>query len=162
MNTILFTKNEIESKVFELEDEIEMFRQDGDARRVHSRENKVQQLQEQKTVFTGNVEILNLEDATFVNSEFEHNLIFLQARFKNGFFLGFWSHSPCGTCHDREQGWAVINPHTLEVVDYCETRCSGMSTGEFRKWRKKMTSQYGKSTLLRNFSGDLEWKITNL
>ncbi len=161
MNTILFTKNEIESKVFDLENEIEMFRQDGDARRVHSRENKVQQLQEQKTVFTGDGAILNLEDATFT-SEFEHDLIFLQARFKNGFFLGFWSHSPWGTCHDQEQGYAVVNPETLEVVEYCETKCYGVSSGKFREWRREMTLKYGKSTLLRNFSGDLEWKISGL
>jgi hypothetical protein len=162
MNPILFTKDEVESKIFELEYEIEMFRQDGDTRRVQNRESKVQQLQEQKTVFTGDGGILNLEDATFGAYEFEHNLIFLQARFKNGFFLGFWSHSPWGTSHDQEQGWAVINPHTLEVVDYCETKCGGKSSGEFREWRKKMTSQYGKSNLIRNFSGEVEWKISGL
>lgn len=162
MNTILFTKDEIESKIFDLEDEIKMFLQDGNTLRVQSIENKVKQLQEQKTVFTGDGGILNLEDATFGAYEFEHDLIFLQARFKNGFFLGFWSHSPWGTCHDKEQGWAVINPQTLEVVDYCETKCSGASGGEFREWRKKMTLQYGKSNLLRNFSGDVEWKISGL
>lgn len=162
MNTILFTKSEIDSKIVGLEEEAEMSYEDGDTRRVQSIENKIKQLQNQETVFTTEGEVLNLEDVTFSSYEFEHNLIFLQARFKNGFFLGFWSHSPWGTCHDQEQGWAVINPQTLEVVDHCETKHYGVSTGEFREWRKEMTSQYGKSNLLRNFSGEVEWKISGL
>lgn len=162
MNNILFTKNEIESKVFELESDIKFYQENGNTKKANSIQSVINKLLKQNIVFKNDESTLDLNNSTFYTKEFEHSLIFLQARFDNGFFIGFWSHSPWGTTHDQEQGWAIINPETLGIIDYCETKYLGNSIVGFREWRKKMTSKYGKSTFIRNCSGEVEWKISGL
>lgn len=129
----LFTKNEIESKTSELEEEIQMLNdepKDGIVKRmIQNRKDKIAFLKKQELIFQNDSNLLNLKDETFQANDFEHSLIFLTARFKNGFFLGFWSHSPWGTCSNQEKGWAIINPEILEVIDFCETKSMGNPSG---------------------------------
>lgn len=89
-------------------------------------------------------------------------LFFLTNIFKDGSFLGFWTHSPCSTCHDQEQGWAVFSPK-LEMLSSCETKTSGRPAGnDFMKWRKEQTEKHGKSKkLMPEWGGDQFWRITD-
>lgn len=88
--------------------------------------------------------------------------IFLTNVFKDGCFLGFWSHSPWGRVQDQEQGWMVISPE-LKILDEFETRSMGESTGGgFHYWRKEQTASHGKTRKLADSCTDEQiWKITN-
>ena len=92
------------------------------------------------------------------------SLFFLTSVFKDGSFLGFWSHSPCSHVRDQEQGWAVFSSE-LELLSECETRTSGLPAGnDFMKWRKKQTEEHGRSFKLAPewdaITGQF-WKITD-
>lgn len=89
-------------------------------------------------------------------------LFFLTNVFKDGSFLGFWSHSPWGTCHDKEQGWCILSPE-LEILDTCETLTDGQPAGnDFREWRKNLTEEHGKSFKLKaEWETEQFWKITD-
>lgn len=90
----------------------------------------------------------------------EDSLLFLTNIFKDGCFLGFWSHSPRGNCYDQEQGWAVINSE-LQILDSCETKTMGQNAGNnFRKWRKEQSQIHGKSFKLKpEWENESFWKI---
>lgn len=107
---------------------------------------------------------LDMKGLTFsINSNrYSGNLVFLTKVYKSGHLLGFYSHSPCGNVRDQEQGWMLINGHTLEVVDECYTRSNGRSTGEFTAWYKQIGETYGKAQYLLNSLGEKEWKITDV
>lgn len=102
--------------------------------------------------------VLDMNELTFSDAGL---LIYLTGFFRNGNLIGFWSHSPWGTCHDQEQGWCIINSNTLEVVDMCESKTSGASTGLIRQWRKKVKEENGPAKKLLNDWDEQEWKITD-
>lgn len=102
---------------------------------------------------------LDLKDLTF--SENKGELLYLTGRYKNGLFLGFYTRSPWGTTKDREQGWGLIDPYELKVVDMCESKTDGRYTGDTRDWKAKTREENGKLTKLTDHSGDLVWKITD-
>ena len=87
-------------------------------------------------------------------------IFFLTNVFKDGSFLGFWSHSPWGRVHDMEQGWAIFSPD-LELLDSFTTKTLGTRKSGFREWRKEKTILHGKSfRLMPEWGGDQFWKIT--
>lgn len=115
---------------------------------------------EQGLHFTNGDGILDLgEDPTFSCKGYQ--MIYLTEKFKNGFFLGFWTHSPWGGTTDQEKGWAIINPITLEVEEDIATRSGGIwcPRGEFSKWRKSIKEKYGKSKILLDGFGERPWKM---
>lgn len=93
-------------------------------------------------------------------SEHGGELLFLTKVFQDGMLLGFWSHSPWGTTRNKEEGWAIINPNTMEMVDHVCTLDSGTRTGEFKEWSLNLKLEHGKANFLVNEHGDREWKIT--
>lgn len=165
---ILLTQIEIEDAVFELEErigELEGFLEecpkDKVAKKmVKRRKDKLKELNKQELLIEVGGKKLDLNDQTFYDTNTGLH-IFLTARFKTGHFLGFWSHSPWGTCQDQEKGWVVINPETLEITDMHETRSMGMSMGGFSKWRKGITEKFGKSTKLLDGFGNQMWKSSD-
>lgn len=94
-------------------------------------------------------------------AQLDGNSLFLTHVFKGGFILGFWSHSPWGTCNDQEQGWALLDSSFKEVTS-CETKTMGLSAGnDFLKWRRKIKDEYGKATKLSyHWDNCLIWKIS--
>lgn len=101
--------------------------------------------------------ILSSDMTVRVNNE----TYFLTNVFKDGSFLGFWSHSPWGRSRNQEQGWVVLSPN-LEILDSCETRTSGMPAGnDFRKWRKQQTQEHGKSSKIMYDFGEQMWKMSD-
>ena len=80
--------------------------------------------------------------------------------FDNGYFLGFWSHSPWGTCHDREQGWVVVSKD-LKIVRKITTKSDyPFKKRSYKEWRKKVKAQFGTAHQLKHeYSDDLIWNI---
>ena len=158
--TILFTEEEIEDMIYQLEEEIEDIKsgdQDGVTKNmIQRRWNKIESLKGQNVIISKGDIILNLCDQTWTEKNCNNSLIFLTHRFKTGHFLGFWSHSPCSTTQDQEKGWAVIDPDTLKI---CETRSYGNWSGEFKEWRKQMSNNFGKATILKDDCGEVKWKM---
>lgn len=131
-------------------------------RMIAAREVRIKNLQTQKLVLKSsrNKNTLDLKGLTF--SEHKGVLIFLTARFNDsGFFYGFWTHSPCGLTRDQEQGYVVIDPVRLEIIETCESKTFGRHTGEIKSWRKDITEMYGKQTKLTDLSGEMVWKISD-
>lgn len=119
----------------------------------------IEQLKEetQKAVKKAAKKILISNDLTVV---VDNELIFLTGIFKNGFVIGFWSHSPWGTTRDKEQGWVIISDK-MEVVSSCTTKTDGGTAGEnFKDWRSEQKKEFGSATkLCEEFSNELIWKI---
>jgi hypothetical protein len=120
-------------------------------------EEKTQKLCEARKNTNGNLS----EDLTITC---EGELFFLTNVFKDGSFLGFWTHSPWGTCHDQEQGWAVFSKE-IKMISSFETKTGGQSTsdgfGGFREWRKIETEIHGKSKKLKpEWDNENFWKIS--
>lgn len=103
---------------------------------------------------------LDMEELTF--SETKGELIFLTKVFKDGTLMGFWSHSPWGTCHDKEQGWALVNPETMTILDSFATLEDGVRQGGFKDWFADLKVDHGKANFLVNEWGDRVWKITEV
>lgn len=103
----------------------------------------------------------------FVSSDLTHSegkggdIIFLTHVFKDGFLLGFWSHSPWGRVNNMEKGWAVINLDG-KIEDMCATVTNGEPAQEdFREWRKDQKELHGAATkLCEEFTGEMIWKLT--
>jgi len=53
---------------------------------------------------------------------------FFRSVFEDGCILAFYAHSPCGTYHDMEKGWVVIDPVRKTIQDECETVSMGEAT----------------------------------
>lgn len=92
----------------------------------------------------------------------DDQLIFLTNIFKDGCFLGFWSHSPWGRTTDGEKGWAVINSN-LDIIDSCETKTFGEHVNnDFKEWRKEQHEIHGKSFKLKpEWENRAFWRITD-
>jgi len=154
----LFSEDEIHDLVFDLNDEIDDLLSDGYSASspiVKRREDKINSLNNQKLSFENGKKHINLKDMTFVSDELS-GIIFIQSRFNNGHFLGFWSHSPWGTCNDQETGWVVFNPHTFEIIDQCETK----HNGEYREWRRDIKNKFGGAKTIKDMSGETLWKMS--
>jgi len=72
-----------------------------------------------------------------------HVLYFFKGKYKDGYILAFYSHSPWGRCYDQKRGWVLIKVENRKVgiiVDEVASYSWG-STGEARevlaKWRKE-------------------------
>lgn len=91
-----------------------------------------------------------------------NEIIYLTNVFKDGFLLGFWSHSPWGHLHDQETGWILFD-QDLVAIEICETRTMGLPAGnDWRSWRKEITRIHGKSyRLAPEWGGEQFWKITD-
>ena len=91
------------------------------------------------------------------------SLIFLTHVFKSGHIMGFYSHSPWGSCHDKEQGNLVIDPKG-NCVEIIETKIDGMKGGEdFKEWRAMVKECYGKAIKLTpEGENELFWKKEGL
>lgn len=89
-------------------------------------------------------------------------MVFLTHIFKDGCLLGFWSHSPWGTCTNQETGWAVLDPNATRVLDKCEIKSFGMSAGnDFKEWRRRMKELHGSATKLADeHTMETFWKIS--
>lgn len=107
---------------------------------------------------------LDMKSLTFSTNSKRHSgdLVFLTKVYKGGFLLGFYTHSPCGSVRDQEQGWMLIDSSTMQIIDEVSTRSNGQSTGEFKKWQKRISATYGKAQYLVNELGEREWKITEV
>lgn len=120
----------------------------------------LQELKEktQKRVKTGKKTFGTLGEDLVASTQ--NGLYFLTGIFKNGYLLGFWSHSSWGNVHDQEQGWVILSPK-LDVVSSCETRTMGGSAGnDFKKWRNNQKENYGKLTKFADeFSNESFWRI---
>lgn len=88
----------------------------------------------------------SLNDDLTVNSDL--GVLFMTHIFSDGNMLGFWSHSPWGTCHDQEVGWAVVNEN-LEVIDSCATLDNGYRMGDIKGWLQSKIQLHGKRTKLK-------------
>lgn len=106
---------------------------------------------------------VNMDDFTaIINYRDSYILLFLTKVYSSRYLLGYWSHSPCGTTRDQEQGWMLIDYDKMVVVDDLETRTMGRQTGEYRDWYKNIGTQYGKAKYLVDKYGDRPWKITEI
>lgn len=100
-----------------------------------------------------------MQEKTAVDGE---TCLFLKGKFADGFLLAFWSHSPCGCVRDQEQGYALIDCDTQEIINQCETVTIGMPAGEdFRSWLKEQKEEHGKLKYFTDGHGRHIWKITD-
>jgi len=85
-------------------------------------------------------------------------LIFLTNVWPSGHVMGWYSHSPWGCVHDKEQGWYIVSPDQ-SIYDTCESKIDGLSTGQVRDWRKKISDMLGRSYKLADeFTNELVWR----
>ena len=175
------TEDEVTKIIEKFEEEIEMYENEiksGDQvsyikkifkQMIDGRKERIKELKSDKFIFKSKKTVkaykgrtpfatLDLKGCTF--SEEKSELFFLTGRYKNGFFLGFYSRDPWGTTRDREQGWGVIDPYKLELVESCESKSYGQYTGEAVHCKKRWKEKYGKLTKLTDVSGEPHWKIT--
>jgi len=98
---------------------------------------------------------VNASDYTASTSQ---GLIFLTAKFEDGHYLGFYSHSPWGRIHNQERGWAVVSPEG-EIVDMIETYSWGSCGFGFHEWRREQKEEHGRAKKLLDDFGNQKWKM---
>jgi hypothetical protein len=85
----------------------------------------------------------------------DSHIVYLTNVFKNGYVMGWYSHSPWGCVHDREQGWCLFNEE-MQIIDEVASLSDGMTAGEdVAGWKTDVKQMYGRSKRLLD-EGTLE------